>query len=92
MHQSSGADLKFNYDRDADVLYVTIGAPRSGRAEHFDDDVLLRYALDSDELIGLTILGFREMGGLDEVLRRLTLAPLATISGHETEIRKLVYA
>ena len=92
MRQQIGPELTFNYDRDVDVLYISVGSPKPARAEHFDDDILLRYALDSDEIVGMTVLGFRALGGIDEVLRRLSMPALNAIADHKDELRKLVRA
>lgn len=94
MLQPSANNLTLDYDRDSDVLYISIGEPSPGVAEHLDDDILLRYSLDTGELIGVTVLGFRAMGGTDELVRRLGVpACAATVVEDSREaIRELVHA
>lgn len=49
----------WDYDDEADVLYVSIGEPQAGVGLDIGDGVILRYKQDSKELIGLTILGVK---------------------------------
>ena len=44
------------YDKKADVLYLSIGDPRPAISEEVGDDILLRRDLETDEVVGLTIL------------------------------------
>lgn len=44
------------YDKESDVLYLSIGDPRSAISREIGDDVLLRVDPDTDEVVGLTIL------------------------------------
>ena len=44
------------YDRDSDVLYLSIGEPRPAVSQEVGDDVLLRVDADTGEIVGLTIL------------------------------------
>lgn len=44
------------YDKDADVLYLSIGAPRPAISREVGDDVLLRLDPDSGAVVGMTIL------------------------------------
>jgi uncharacterized protein YuzE len=44
------------YDKNADVLYLSIGDPRPAISEEVGDDILLRRDLETNEVVGLTIL------------------------------------
>ena len=44
----------WDYDREADVLYVTFERAEATDSDLTDDDVVLRYR--DDEIIGLTVL------------------------------------
>lgn len=48
--------MQLSYDRVADVLYVSIGAPRPAISREMGDDVLLRIDPDTGEVVGLTVL------------------------------------
>ena len=49
-----------SYDKDADVLYITLG-DREGVAEEVENGVFLRYVDKYNlELIGITIMNFKE--------------------------------
>jgi Protein of unknown function (DUF2283) len=60
--QHRTASLIADYDRDADVLYVSVGEPRPGFGEDGPDDVILRYDQDHRQPSGVTVLGFHENG------------------------------
>jgi uncharacterized protein YuzE len=44
------------YDKESDVLYLSIGDPRPAISREIGDDVLLRVDPDTEEVVGLTIL------------------------------------
>jgi uncharacterized protein YuzE len=46
------------YDRDADVLYLSIGPPKPGTGEETPEGHIVRYD-DAGELMGITIVGAR---------------------------------
>lgn len=50
--------LIFSYDQEADVLYVSIGNPKPGISEETKDGIVLRYDVDTNKLIGFTIVDF----------------------------------
>ena len=52
--------LTVSYDKDADVLYITEGAPRQTIGETMDDGVIVRRDLKTKEVIGFTIVDFME--------------------------------
>ena len=47
-----------DYDADRDVLYLSIGEPRSGHGQETPEGHILRYD-DSDEFCGVTLMGVR---------------------------------
>jgi uncharacterized protein YuzE len=48
------------YDREADVLYISLGEPREGVALDISDSVIARYNEDSETIVGITIMGLRQ--------------------------------
>jgi uncharacterized protein YuzE len=60
--------LTWDYDEDADVLYLAVGEPRPAVGIDIGDGVVLRYDEVQREVIGLTLIGLRErlMQGLRE--------------------------
>ncbi len=50
--------LIFSYDREADVLYVSIGKPKPGISEETKDGIVLRYDVETNKFIGFTIVDF----------------------------------
>ncbi len=52
--------LNWEYDEEADVLYISVGKPRPAIGTDIGDGVVVRYDNKKKEIVGLTILGFRE--------------------------------
>jgi uncharacterized protein YuzE len=62
-HPLKIGDFEFDhasYDKDADVLYLSVGLPRPGTGVETPEGHLARYD-DDGQLIGLTIIGAREL-------------------------------
>jgi uncharacterized protein YuzE len=55
-----GKPLRLNYDEEADVLYASIDKPQPAVSIEIEPDVLLRYVPPSNEIVGITIIYFRE--------------------------------
>ncbi len=52
--------FEFSYDRDADVLYISIGTPRPAHTYEDEHGLLLRKDPKSGETVGATILDYEE--------------------------------
>lgn len=53
------ANLTWDYDEEADVLYVSVGEPSPAVGVDIGDGVVLRYDEPHKEVVGLTVLGLR---------------------------------
>lgn len=51
--------LNWEYDEEADVLYISVNKPRLAVGTDIGDGVIVRYDNKKKEIVGLTILGFR---------------------------------
>ena len=51
--------VDWDYDEEADVLYLSIGKPRKAAGVDIGDGVVVRYDEKKREVVGLTILGVR---------------------------------
>lgn len=51
--------LNWDYDEEADVLYLSIGEPRPAVSVDVGDGIVLRYDEARKELVGLTLIGLR---------------------------------
>ncbi len=51
--------LRWEYDEEADVLYISVGKPRPAVGVDIGDGVIVRYDGKKKEVVGLTIIGFR---------------------------------
>jgi uncharacterized protein YuzE len=52
-------DVSWDYDDEADVLYVSVGKPRPALGVDIGDGVILRYDETRNAIVGLTIIGLR---------------------------------
>lgn len=51
--------MDWDYDREADVLYVSIGKPRKATGVDIGQGVIVRYDEKRGQVVGLTIMGIR---------------------------------
>lgn len=51
--------IGWDYDEDADVLYLPLGEPRQALGIDTGDGVVLRYDEAAKEVVGLTLIGLR---------------------------------
>jgi len=50
-----------DYDAESDVLYLHVGVPREAEGEETPEGHVVRYASGTQEVVGLTIVGAREV-------------------------------
>ncbi len=53
-------ELTWDYDEEADVLYISIGEPRQTLGVDIGDGMILCYDETQKEVVGLTLIGLRE--------------------------------
>lgn len=53
--------VQHHYDREADVLYITLGEPRGAVALQVEDWLALRLSVNPPYLAGFTIVGFKTL-------------------------------
>ena len=51
--------IDWDYDAEADVLYLSFGKPRKAIGVDIGDGVVVRYDEKKKEVVGLTVLGMR---------------------------------
>jgi uncharacterized protein YuzE len=51
--------LSWEYDEDADVLYISVGEPRAALTVDLGESVLARYDEKEKEVVGITIMNVR---------------------------------
>ena len=54
------ADINWDYDEEADVLYLSIGEPQPAVGIDIGEGVVVRYDEYRKEVVGLTLIGLRE--------------------------------
>jgi uncharacterized protein YuzE len=55
-----------DYDAEHDILYLHVGEPQRGEGEETPEGHVVRYAPDSDRIVGLTMLGPRRLLAHDD--------------------------
>ena len=53
------SEVNWDYDEEADVLYLSIGEPRPALGIDIGEGVVLRYDEAGKEVVGLTLIGLR---------------------------------
>ena len=53
-------NLNWDYDEEADVLYISIGGPRKALGVDIGEGAIVRYVEETGEVIGLTLIGVKE--------------------------------
>ena len=82
------------YDREADVLYLSLGEPREAVAVDISDGVIARYHEDSETIVGITLIGLRQRV-LKELNHKLYVVPHANgwaVSEDNVESSEKVFA
>jgi uncharacterized protein YuzE len=62
--------VKWDYDEEADVLYLSIGEPKAATGVDIGEGVVLRYDETAKEVVGLTLIGLRA-----KLLKELSALP-----------------
>ena len=52
--------LNWDYDEEADVLYISIGQPQEGLAVVIGNGAIVRYIESTGKVVGLTLVGIKE--------------------------------
>jgi uncharacterized protein YuzE len=63
-----------SYDKEADVLYISLGEPCAAVAVDISDGVIARYNEESQSIVGLTVIGLQQRV-LNELNHKLHVAP-----------------
>lgn len=53
-------NLNWDYDEEADVLYISIGEPVKALGVDVGEGTIVRYREETGEVVGLTIIGVKE--------------------------------
>lgn len=53
-------NLNWDYDEEADVLYISIGEPRKAVGIDIGEGAIVRYIEETSEVVGLTLIGVKE--------------------------------
>jgi uncharacterized protein YuzE len=57
LFDKKGAPLDWDYDGDADTLYISLGEPKPALGVDVGDGVIVRYDEKAREVVGLTLIG-----------------------------------
>lgn len=56
---AKGKKMNWEYDEEADVLYISFGRPKEAVGIDIGEGMILRYSEKLGEVVGLTIYGIR---------------------------------
>lgn len=56
----TSAAITWDYDKETDVLYLSVGEPQPAVGVDIGEGVILRYDEVRKEVVGLTLIGLRE--------------------------------
>ena len=56
---TSTSNMQWDYDQDADVLYISAGKPQAAVGVDLGDGLVLRYSEDKSAIVGLTVIGLK---------------------------------
>lgn len=64
----STEDVRWEYDAESNVLYISAGDPRPATGVDLEEVTVARYDEQSNELVGITLIGLRArlLEGLDQ--------------------------
>lgn len=57
LFENKRESLDWEYDEEADTLYLSFGKPKPATGIDIGDSIILRYDEKAHELVGLTIIG-----------------------------------
>lgn len=57
LFEKKGVPLDWEYDEEADALYISFGAPKPAAGIDVGEGVIVRYDEAAKEVVGLTIVG-----------------------------------
>ena len=52
--------IAFSYDKEGDVLDISLGKPRQAISREIEDDFFVRLDVNSDRIVGFSILNFEK--------------------------------
>ena len=58
--QEKQSNLDWEYDAEADVLYISVGKPKATEGMDIGEGTIARLDPKSGEVVGLTIIGLRQ--------------------------------
>jgi uncharacterized protein YuzE len=53
-------EIDWDYDEEADVLYISVGKPQPATGIDIGEGVIVRYDEAQKEVVGLTLIGLRD--------------------------------
>jgi len=55
-----GEKIAFSYDKEGDVLDISLGKPRQAISREIENDFFVRLDVNSDRIVGFSILNFEK--------------------------------
>jgi len=55
-----GKRMRISYDKEGDILDVSLGEPGAAISKEIDDDFFVRLNPDTDEILGFSVINFEK--------------------------------
>ena len=52
--------MKFYYDKDNDILDISVGEPKKAVSKELGNDILIRVLPKTNKIVGLTVINFEQ--------------------------------
>ncbi|MBQ3415615.1 MAG: DUF2283 domain-containing protein [Clostridia bacterium] len=52
--------IKYDYDIDEDILYLSIGEPKPAITQEIEEGILIRKDIKTGEIVGVTIIDYKD--------------------------------
>lgn len=72
--------MKFFYDREGDILDISLGEPEKATSKEIGDDTIIRIS-ERDEIVGVTILNFEKRFEKSDLIHVPLYAKFSLIQG-----------
>ena len=71
--------IKYDYDIDEDILYLSIGEPKPAITQEIEEGILIRKDIKTGEIVGVTIIDYKDRLNKKEKINRPKVFDLAKI-------------
>ena len=75
--------IRFSYDKNGDVLDISLGGPKAAISREVEDDVFVRVDPKSHEIVGFSVLNFEKSFNKSKESRVIPVSAKFVFSGRK---------